>query len=439
MKRAFVASLICSCALSGCGFAGIFLPHVDAGVGGDAGPEADAGPIVDAGLSSLETCTLLNAARCEVEARCGLIEDSADARAECQRAWEATWCGPKTWPSHVTAGVLKLDGERVSDCLAQLGAQTCDKWATLPEACQHFLLPRVPLGQPCYDGYDECLDDGVCRGTVCPRTCQPRASSGDRCTSDGECRAGLLCRMQLFDTGVGTCLAQSSLNGSCARDGDCLTGLFCSELKCVALPQAGTACLSNRCLADSYCDAGECFSRKSLGAPCAGDECQDSLVCSPQSGTCVAAVVALNETCALPQRCTTGAICLSLTKTCAVPRAEGELCGTAADCQAHLTCGSVDGGMGLCERCFSEAWECTASVDCQVSARCDDAGYCAELPLPGEPCGAARQCRWGLCRDTVDGGAVCGPLLSAGAACAANAECASGSCVASTCLARCVP
>ena len=119
----------------------------------------------------------------------------------------------------MTAGVLKLDSERVADCLSQLGAQRCDEWATLPEACQRFLLPRVPLGQPCYDGYEECLDEGVCRGTVCPRTCQPRASSGERCTADGECRAGLLCRMQLLDTGVGTCLAQSSLDGNCVRDG----------------------------------------------------------------------------------------------------------------------------------------------------------------------------------------------------------------------------
>ena len=439
MKRAFVASLVCSCVLWGCGFVGIFRPHVDAGLGDAGHDDTDAGNVIDAGLSPLETCALLNSARCEVEARCGLIDDTPDARAECQRAWEATWCGPKTWPNHVTAGVLKLDSERVADCLSQLGAQHCDEWATLPEACQRFLLPRVPLGQPCYDGYEECLDEGVCRGTVCPRTCQPRAASGERCTADGECRAGLLCRMQLLDTGVGTCLAQSSLDGNCVRDGDCLSGLFCSELKCVALPQAGTACLSNRCLADSFCDAGECYARKPPGAPCTGDECQASLVCSPQSNTCVVEVLALNETCAPPQRCTTGAICLSLTQTCAVPRAEGEPCGVAADCEPHLTCGGVDGGVGFCERRFPEASTCSSDVDCQLSAMCEDAGTCVELQLPGEPCSDARQCRWGLCRETVDGGAVCGPLLSAGAMCTENAECASGSCVAGTCLARCVP
>lgn len=439
MKRAFVASLVCCCALSGCGFVGLFVPRVDAG-DDDAGlVTPDSGSPTDAGLSPLETCTLLNAARCDAQARCGLIADTADARAECQREWEATWCGPKTWPTQVTAGVLKLDPERVTECLAQLGAQACDKWATLPTACQHFLLPRVPLGQPCYDGYDECLDEGVCRGTACPRTCQPRAASGERCTADAECRAGLLCRMQLLDTGVGTCLAQSALNGSCVRDGDCLNGLFCSELKCVALPPAGTACVSNRCLADSFCDAGECFSRKSLGAPCTGDECQATLVCSRLQGSCVVEVVALNETCAWPQRCVSGAVCLSLTQRCAVPQAEGEPCTSATDCQSHLTCGSFDGGVGQCERRLPEASACAASVDCQVSATCEDAGVCVELPLPGEPCGDARQCRWGLCRDTTDGGTVCGPLLSAGATCTLNAECASGSCVAGTCLARCVP
>jgi len=438
VKRAFVASLVISCALSACGLGSLFRPNVDAGAIDSGFIEPDSGLIRDAGLSPLETCSLLNAARCEAQARCGLIADTADARAQCQRAWEATWCGTMTWPNHVTAGVLKLDGDRVAQCLTQLSEQSCDRWSTLPETCQRFLLPRVPLGQPCYDGYDECLDEGICRGSTCPRTCQPRAGSGDSCSNDRQCRAGLLCRMPLLGTGVGTCLPQSSLNGNCGRDVDCVSGLFCFEQTCTALPQAGTACIANRCLADSFCDAGECTARVSLGRPCDGDECQASLVCNLSQRSCVAEVVALNETCAPPQRCVSGAVCLSLSSTCAVPRAEGEECGSATDCLSHLTCSSLDGGVGVCERRLADGDACASTSDCQVSATCEDGG-CVELPLPGEPCGATRQCRWGLCRDTTDGGAVCGPLLSAGATCTSNTDCQSGSCSGDTCLARCVP
>lgn len=433
--------------IAGCGFApGTRQPPIDPQP--DSGRHTeDGGYGLDAGLAPLEACALLNRARCEAMARCGLIDADDTALTACVRMWEATWCGPTTWPNHVSAGALRLDGARALACVNALNAQVCSDWPSLPDPCSRFLLPRATLGQPCFDGYDECLD-GVCRGNACPRTCQARAVEGEACATSGECRAGLYCRVSSLTPTSGQCAAPSTIDALCFSDGDCAVGLACSKQVCTPLPQAGSTCLDGRCVESAYCETdstgGMCTTRKAMGAPCVGGDCAAGLLCDGRSASCVPAVAALHESCSGAQQCAPGSTCASVDASgvgiCATPAPEGAPCTTDVDCERHLACVSGDGG-ATCGRRLDGGAPCATTQQCFASAQCSTDGTCVELPLPGESCAGSRTCRWGLCRDVAgtDGGAVCGALLSAGAVCRVDGECASGSCREGRCLARCVP
>ncbi len=408
----------------------------------DSGAPFDGGHALDGGLPPLEVCAQLNAARCASLSRCGLIASDNASLGACLRNFEATWCGPSTWPNHVAVGSLRLDSSRALACVGALETQACSEWPTLPDSCSRFLLPRAALGQPCFDGYDECLD-GVCRGSACPRTCQPRALLDEACNGDAECRAGLYCRFSPLNPGVGQCAMQSSANGACLKDVDCATGLICSQSTCKVLPTAGALCLDGRCTESNYCEGDTCRPRKELGAACDNHECLTSLVCDSRSKSCVTKVVGLHDSCSDMQRCPNGTVCVGISSngvgTCALPADQGESCTNTTDCRPYLSCVTADGG-ATCERRADAGTACVESFECQSSAHCE-ASSCVELPLPGQSCASSRRCRWGLCRDVAgtDGGAVCGALLSAGIDCRSDAECSSGSCREGRCLARCVP
>ncbi|MGV3621232.1 MAG: hypothetical protein ACO1OB_10465 [Archangium sp.] len=442
-----IAVFACLGVLAACNFRGPAVRQPPETPTLDAGQVRDAGFDPDAGIAPLEACALLNDARCDGLARCGLIAPDELAHAACVAAFEATWCGPTTWPTHVNAGALRLDSARALACVGALEAQACGSWPALPDPCTRFLLPRVPLGEPCFDGFDECLD-GVCRGNACPRTCQPRAIEGEVCTNDDECRAGLSCRRGVVSPAT-VCSAPGNVGTACFADVDCAIGLACSEQQCKPLPAAGSKCLDYRCLDTAYCETdstgGLCTARKSLGASCSGQQCAASLVCDPTSGTCVQKLASMHERCSPAQACPSGAVCVRVDAdgigTCALPAAEGEGCEADQDCERHLGCVFREADAGsTCERRGDAGTACASDQQCQVSAECQSAS-CAELPLPGESCAVTRSCRWGLCRDIAgsDGGAVCGALLSPGATCRSDAECASNSCKEGRCLARCVP
>jgi hypothetical protein len=149
------------------------------------------------------------------------------------------------------------------------------------------------------------------------------------------------------------------------------------------------------------------------------------------------------EGCSLVQQCPAGEVCLGATAQsvglCHAPQGEGDRCLTHDDCEAHLACLESDGGR-TCQRRAAPGASCDSTRVCQSGAVCT-ASTCTALPLPGQSCADTRACRWGLCRElaNTDGGAVCGPLLSAGQPCQRNDECVSGSCISGACLARCVP
>lgn len=438
--------------LSGCFALPPLFPQPDGGkVDGGVQPRVDGGTTTtDGGLSVADACPVLNARRCEYFARCGLIEDTAQAKQECARGLEVNWCGPLTWPAHVAKSALKYDPLRAEACADSFLTRSCDEWSTLSDSCNRFLAPRVPLGGDCYDGYAECTD-GVCRGSSCPRTCQPRALLDEVCSFDADCRTGLYCKLSRFMPTVGQCAAYGAIGAACEISAQCAEGLQCIEMQCRALPQPGMACLGGACSEAGYCedvgDGGVCVGRRAEGAPCVEGQCQVGLVCDPLRSSCVKKQLQSGEDCSLAQTCPAGLTCLGATDAgaglCLPPVGEGDACVADRDCEIHLACRDVgdvgDGGLS-CQRRASAGTPCTSAQTCQSGAVCSN-GQCVLLPLPGESCAATRACRWGLCRELVnsDGGAVCGSLLSAGQSCARNDECASGSCVMNTCVARCVP
>ncbi|MFZ5443852.1 MAG: Dickkopf N-terminal cysteine-rich domain-containing protein [Myxococcota bacterium] len=444
MKRTVTIAVI---TLAACNYAPFLSDH-------DAGPRdagvgtfPDAGPPADGGLSTTEACRALNTARCAYLARCGLIDPAAMSHEACVAAFEASWCGPATWPPHVAAGALRYDGVKAVSCAEAFATQACAEWETLPDSCTSFLKPRAQLGQPCYDGYTECTD-GVCRGSTCPRTCQPRALLDELCTRDADCRTGLFCRFASLIATSGTCTAYSGVGGSCDGANRCLDGLRCVALQCQPLPTAGLPCLDGLCSEQAFCDVraadgGLCSVRKQNGALCAGDECEAELFCEPITSRCQPLLLSSGDTCTLQQQCPDGQVCVGATPTmpgvCGAPLQAGEACVSSHDCEAHLACLGGDGGLS-CQRRLAPDGGCKAASDCQASATCLG-GRCAELPLPGESCAETRACRWGLCREVAssDGGAVCGALLSAGQPCQWGGQCASGTCERGACVARCVP
>ena len=430
-----------------CSFAPSHVPPDGGKQDGGATITPDSGMRVDAGLAPSEACAVLNAKRCAFLARCGLIDDQAQARQDCERSFEATWCGPMTWPSHVAAGTLRYEPARAEACAEAFLTQACGEWEVLPDSCTRFLVPRVPLGAECYDGFAECTD-GVCRGSSCPRTCQPRALLDDPCSVDGDCRTGLYCKPSPFMPTTGQCAAYGTNGTACEGDRQCLEGLQCIGQMCRVLPLPGTACVEGQCSEAGFCegaasDAGVCEPRKQEGAACVDDQCLSTLVCDPLRWVCVKVRLSSGDTCSLSQECPLGEVCLGASNQnagmCRSPQSEGEGCASHFDCETHLACQGADGG-STCQRRAEPGATCQSAEICQSGSVCSSS-MCTPLPLPGQSCAETRACRWGLCRDlaNTDGGAVCGALLSAAQPCLRPEECASGSCVGGTCMARCVP
>lgn len=430
----------------GCGKLPILFPdagRTDSGVD----PVTDSGVRLDGGVSFADACKTLNLNRCAYFIRCGLVEDTMEGRDACVKQLEVTWCGPLTWPPHVTAGALRFDAVKAETCGTAFATWSCDEFNALPDSCLTFLKPRAALNEPCFDGYSECTE-GVCRGSVCPRTCQARGFSGESCSSDSECRQSLYCRRSPFMPTVGVCTALGPVGAACELDADCLVGLNCVSQQCRLLPSSGEACLSGRCGDSAYCDvltadAGVCVTRRGEMATCDGDECQAVLVCDVLAQRCLRREVGSGDACSASQVCPTNETCIGVSArdagTCGAPLAPGEPCVNHDDCQAHLAC-RTDGDAGLaCRPRAAAGSSCVSARDCFTSATCLQ-GTCQQRPLPTEACSDVLSCRWGLCREASAGdGGVCGSLLTAGMTCRTNEQCASNICAAGTCIGRCLP
>jgi hypothetical protein len=304
-------------------------------------------------------------------------------------------------------------------------------------------MPNAGLGAPCFDGYDDCLD-GVCRGAVCPRRCQPRALTGEVCGVDADCRAGLFCRLSTTTPGVGQCAPFAQAGDPCDDFTHCADALWCTGGACHALPTAGQACLVGRCDALSFCangsDGGVCLGRLPTDAGCTSDQCQATLACL--GGACQSASVPAGAPCVWGQGCPVGLTCVGAAAdggVCQQPLGLGQPCALDGECEAELACLGTDGGKVCSERLPAGA-SCAATRQCEVDAECLQ-GTCAHLPVVGQPCGSTRVCQGALCANNpaVDGGFLCVPRLGPGATCGKDGDCSSQRCVLGACLTACTP
>lgn len=210
-------------------------------------------------------------------------------------------------------------------CEAGLGC-TADPFTEppTPGTCVPLAEP-IADGQPCDPDADACAAPcSVCAppSSAAAAVCLDRGAAGDYCEGQDQCRSGFSC-----DVGASACVANPVVNypglgESCTVDVGCDEG-FCAngtcvegeagdpcdpdELECaggfvcvveatagtcVALPEAGDACIEGSCVDSAFCNASDqCESLRGAGATCDVDNGGVECV----SGTCL-----LSGTCAAP-------------------------------------------------------------------------------------------------------------------------------------------
>jgi hypothetical protein len=433
----------------GAGFGGGFGGGSSFGGGSNTG---GGGVSLDAGLPEKNACAVLDMRRCDYYARCGLIDSSEQAKRDCIAFLAATWCGPSKWPARVDVGTLVYDPIAGEACADAFLTRACDKFQTVPTACDQLVKPNVAAMQPCYDGYTECTDSSkVCRGAACPRTCQDKGMLNDVCQRDTDCfsdsMSPLFCKLSAQATGSGTCQAYGAVNALCGGGEPCAVGLQCVLGKCIAPPTEGMPCPMGACDNLSWCqstaDGGTCVPRQPLSASCTDDvHCLPGLIC--QMMQCVPKVVTdMGAECSDRQTCPMGTVCVDATAMqlghCLPPLMQDQVCISTDDCAAQLACTSADGGLGtICNTRAPNGASCTGDRDCQLYSRCLG-NLCTRLPYTGQDCTATQACLFGPCVGAADGGSVCADRFGPGAMCSHDEDCASLRCLSGLCLPTCAP
>ena len=421
-------------------------PKLDSGRAIDSGVSVafDAGVALhDSGVSpGVGTCELLISQRCDYLERCGLISNDHETREACESFFSATWCRPTKWLARLSPAIntLRFDQSRAQACADAFDSRSCSEWSKEPEVCGQFLLPNAQLRQPCYDGYDECVE-GVCRGVSCgDRRCRPLGLEGEDCREGSDCQAGLYCR-STPTVGVGVCSKPAVVGDACSA-GACADGLTCLG-QCVALPAVGGACLMGRCDSSGYCsqtaDGGVCQARLGVGTRCVGDgQCIGGSVCDARQLVCVSATISEPAAaCSEQQTCVNGLVCVKpadTISTCQQPHPAASPCTRSTDCQSHLACTK-----GSCISRGVVGAACETSRDCGVLLGCLE-GRCRARPVVGQGCSLLLPCLWGSCGPGgADGGFQCNEPAGPGTRCAVGGDCASGRCEQGQCLAACTP
>jgi hypothetical protein len=207
-------------------------------------------------------------------------------------------------------------------------------------------------------------------------------------------------------------------------------------------------CLGSTCDESAWCysgpDGGNCEGRKDAGTSCTDDvQCEAALLCDVLSSRCVPRVLTTTDSvCNLRQVCPTATVCVDATSTqpghCQSPLPSGDLCVSSNDCQSHLACVSLDGGLDLaCGPRQSVNQKCIEDRDCQLLTVCRQQ-LCLKLPATGESCTMTQQCLFGPCVGG-DGGFFCVEPFGPGATCVKDSDCSSARCVIGKCLPSCTP
>lgn len=213
-------------------------------------------------------------------------------------------------------------------------------------------------------------------------------------------------------------------------------------------PIANSPCLGSSCDESAWClsgaDGGMCKPRLGLSSSCTDDtQCLPALLCEVLSGQCVPRVLTgVASECGLRQTCPSGTVCLRATATalgqCLPPLDAGTPCLSSNDCQSHLACFGLDGGLALgCGPRQPDGMRCTENRDCQALSICRQQ-TCVRLPTIGDSCAIAQSCLFGPCVST-DAGFICSELFGPNVVCSKDADCSSSRCVSGKCLPSCTP
>ena len=307
-------------------------------------------------------------------------------------------------------GRILVDEDGLSDCIDQLNARL----AALPacadvgdlrvEACEALLSGTVEESGACLLD-DECAGDAVCvGGGECPvgtlRTQPPGYDVGcfTECFDENACGAGEECRT--FNGGaIAICL---SLDGSSPPNvpatcyGQCVSAAGSCGDDCPEPLGEGDACTTtDDCTRDSPfvgCLEGTCtaFWSSTEGQACGfdGDFCAFGLQCALDTEICQAPEelvrLAAGETCFPGQDfCALGLACTGFDAndsqpigTCAAYKQSGEECFIFSECASDLTCvGAVlemsPPSPGACGALLTDGASCRFDPEC-ASGVCED-------------------------------------------------------------------
>lgn len=270
-------------------------------------------------------------ARCDYVVRCGFAPDAKtchDVIIPDQAVLQGVG-----W---VVFGTLGFDQSAAKSCIDSFSSAPCDEqnfFQTVPEGCLKAFTGRGGKGAPCFvsgfgpeqyrfaecaDGFG-CAPPMECDSACCVGSCQPKPAGipiGQECT-EGPCVIDGWC-----DNGM--CVARAKANESCSGANSCVPGYACDgkcfkqsdraevcnpnlsvnpcknyndicdpdSKKCVALPEAGKACIVNgtfpggMCARYSSCLEGKCVRLPTAGEDCTG-ACMAELRCDTEgSMTC---------------------------------------------------------------------------------------------------------------------------------------------------------
>ncbi len=404
------ALFLLACGLIGC--PGTAPPGVDAGV--DAGV---------AGVTPIELCERLAAARCALVVRCYTAFAQEDLAACLPLEQQRCIAEYETLRGSFEDKVVAVDAARLSNCESRMKSSSCPPTfpPDYPAIAAHpfsdcglqtgLLEGKVASGQTCARAVD-CVRGSVCikPGGVCKGTCSMWPQNGEACGFG--CNPGLICDDQgtPMDPNDDRCAPARARDAACASSLECASELVCSGI-CRPRSKAGEACAfdANRlstCDPGLACDVtpfvmgavGKCVTPQPLGARCQFHwTCEPGLVCadldfaafpgaSPAPGFCRKPGEP-NTNCSATRyqlyvgdQCGQGTICNADTKKCQPAPKQGEDCTPSS--QACVGVGiyckpSGAGDVGRCTGPASTGERCAFELDAtrKVTVPCST-GYC---------------------------------------------------------------
>ncbi|MCC6648804.1 MAG: hypothetical protein IT374_24965 [Polyangiaceae bacterium] len=272
----------------------------------------------------------------------------------------------------------------------------------------------------CADSGTPCGADGMCNGAgACRGNKTPGTSCGASSCSGGGvvnpvCDAAGVCKSTPTACAGGYVCEGGACPSSCTGNDKCAVGYFCNASSCTPQLDTGLACSSS--------------------AQCKTGQCVDGFCCESACGGACQSCSGLNTVGGINGKCDSIKSGTDPKSACATG---GDACGADGLCD----------GQGQCRAKAPSGTACgaTVCVGPSVSGQlCDGNGTCAPagtpVACPNNILCAAGQCptECGSSADCVTGHfcssqKACVSLLTDGAACSGDAQCANGHCVDNVC------